>query len=151
MGLLKKLHHYTILLSINRVLFSYQYQKWVSDITLQKKQYCLTPCSMQTLDLNWFCVQIFPDTWPPLLWPTTCVHIILTMSEPSMKDTTMSTTPLETNTEIMQRLSSTLNLQLKYLSIFSEFQQACSRLRTTYLTMKNKQKTIYFYVRSIFC
>ena len=44
MGLLKKLHHYTVLLSINRVLFSYQYQKWVSDITLQKKQYRLTPC-----------------------------------------------------------------------------------------------------------
>ena len=39
-------HHKTVLLSINMVLLSYQYLKWVPDITLQKKQYRLTPCNM---------------------------------------------------------------------------------------------------------
>ena len=45
-GALISLHklHNTVLLSINMVLFSYQYLKWVPDITLQKKQHRLTPC-----------------------------------------------------------------------------------------------------------
>jgi len=48
-GALISLHklHNTVLLSINMVLFSYQYLKWVPDITLQKKQYRLTPCPLQ--------------------------------------------------------------------------------------------------------
>ena len=43
------------------VLFSYQYLKWVPDITLQKKQYRLTPCFFQTFKLYYF--QDVTVTW----------------------------------------------------------------------------------------